>query len=63
MYICMYVCVCVRARVCVYIYNIKAVCDAHDPAAYGRFKKWCDDYFFIPARKEHRGVGGLFFGE
>ncbi len=56
-------CVFVRARVRVYIYNIQTVCDAHDPAAYGRFKKWCDDYFFIPARKEHRGVGGLFFGE
>ena len=34
------------------------VCDAHDPAAYPRFKKWCDDYFYIPARHEHRGVGG-----
>merc|ERR1719329_1237142 len=41
----------------------KNVCDQHDPAAYGRFKKWCDDYFFIPARHEHRGVGGLFFDD
>lgn len=41
----------------------KDVCDTHDRAAYGRFKKWCDDYFFIPARKEHRGVGGLFFDD
>ena len=41
----------------------KKVCDAHDSKAYGRFKKWCDDYFFIPARKEHRGVGGVFFDD
>jgi coproporphyrinogen III oxidase len=24
---------------------------------YAKYKKWCDDYFYIPARKEHRGVG------
>jgi len=41
----------------------KDVCDAHDDTAYARYKKWCDDYFFIPARKEHRGVGGLFFDD
>ena len=41
----------------------KEVCDKHDPTAYGRFKQWCDDYFFIPARQEHRGVGGIFFDD
>ena len=30
---------------------------------YGEFKEWCDSYFYIPARKEHRGLGGLFFDD
>ena len=41
----------------------KNVCDRHDNAVYPRFKKFCDDYFYIPARKEHRGVGGIFFDD
>jgi coproporphyrinogen III oxidase len=41
--------------------TLKAACDMHDPAYYERFKKWCDEYFFLPHRDESRGVGGIFF--
>ena len=36
-------------------------CDAHDPEYYPRYKQWADDYFFIPHRNVHRGVGGIFY--
>lgn len=39
----------------------KAACDAHDPEYYPRFKAWADDYFYIPHRGVHRGVGGIFY--
>ncbi len=41
--------------------RLKEACDAHDPAHYPRFKQWADDYFYIPHRKVHRGVGGIFY--
>jgi len=41
--------------------TLKAACDAHDAAHYPRFKKWADDYFYIPHRQVHRGVGGIFY--
>jgi len=41
----------------------KGVCDQYDPSLYNTYKTWCDDYFYIPARKEHRGIGGLFFDD
>ncbi|MDA0261308.1 MAG: oxygen-dependent coproporphyrinogen oxidase [Proteobacteria bacterium] len=40
---------------------LRAACDSHDTAYYPRFKKWCDDYFYLPHRKEARGVGGIFY--
>ncbi|WP_353229158.1 oxygen-dependent coproporphyrinogen oxidase [Novosphingobium sp.] len=39
----------------------RAACDAHEPGDYDRFKAWADDYFFIPHRGVHRGVGGIFY--
>lgn len=41
--------------------RLKQACDAHDPEHYDRFKKWADDYFWIPHRNTHRGVGGIFY--
>ena len=39
-------------------------CGAHGgPELYPALKRQCDDYFYIPARREHRGVGGVFFDD
>ncbi len=39
------------------------VCARFDPAYYPRFKRWCDEYFYLPHRGEARGVGGIFFDD
>jgi coproporphyrinogen III oxidase len=41
----------------------KAACDPFGDDVYDRYKKWCDEYFFLKHRNETRGVGGLFFDD
>jgi coproporphyrinogen III oxidase len=41
---------------------MKEACDAHAGVApYEKFKRWCDDYFYLKHRKEMRGIGGIFY--
>lgn len=39
----------------------KATCDVHGADYWERYSKWCDEYFFVPHRNRHRGVGGIFY--
>ncbi len=41
----------------------KAACDPFGDDVYDRYKKWCDEYFYLKHRDETRGVGGLFFDD
>lgn len=41
--------------------EFKQACDNHDAEYYPKFKKWCDEYFFLKHRNEARGVGGIFY--
>jgi len=41
---------------------MRSACDAHPQVApYEKYKKWCDDYFFLKHRNEMRGIGGIFY--
>lgn len=41
--------------------RMQAACDKHNPDYHAKFKAWADDYFYIPHRGVHRGVGGIFY--
>ena len=41
--------------------QLKNTCDKYNPLFYPKYKKWCDEYFYLPHRKEQRGLGGIFF--
>ena len=40
---------------------LKDMCNRHNKNYYPKYKKWCDTYFYLPHRKEPRGIGGIFF--
>ena len=41
--------------------KIRLMCNTHNKDYYQKYKKWCDIYFYLPHRKEKRGIGGIFF--
>ena len=40
---------------------LRKMCNRHNKNYYKKYKKWCDEYFYLPHRKEPRGIGGIFF--
>jgi coproporphyrinogen III oxidase len=44
-----------------YHLSLEKMCNKFNKSYYSEYKKWCDDYFYLPHRKEARGIGGIFF--
>ncbi|MDG1707742.1 MAG: oxygen-dependent coproporphyrinogen oxidase, partial [Emcibacteraceae bacterium] len=42
---------------------LKAACDKHGEDYYDKYKKWCDEYFYVPHRNRARGEGGIFYDQ
>jgi coproporphyrinogen III oxidase len=41
--------------------GFQACCERHHPDYYAKYKKWCDEYFYLKPRDEPRGAGGIFY--